>query len=439
MKTAYAYARFSSDNQREESIDAQLRAIREYCRREGIKILREFKDEAFSARTANRPAFQSLFGLIAEHPADYLIVHKLDRFARNRGDAAFYRAKLKEAGMRLVSVIERLDDTPESIIMEGILESMNEYYSANLSRETKKGLTENILKGKRNGGVCPTGYTLESQHLIPNADAPKIAEVFRLYAQGKPYSVIEKATGFKKTTIRYMLDNETYTGSIGKGETKYEHAHEAIVDPSTWEACQKRIRNSRMNAAGRAKVDYMLSGVCVCGKCGKPLNGISGGTHRYYTCRSKGCHAHRKEDLEGKVIESLSQALRPTDEIKARFYAAVSSRANTHAKAEEARKHNATLSQRINKILNAVQYADEEQALYLLDQAKELKKKMVPVPEEREISKAACDAYIESFRDLSQKSYEEQKSIVRSLVDRIVVTGEQIDIIRQGIGRYTIS
>ena len=140
MKTAYAYARFSSENQRDESITAQLRAIHEYCAHNDIKILQEFKDEAFSARTDKRPAFQELFARVKERPADYLIVHKLDRFARNRYDAAFYRKMLKDAGMRLVSVLERLDDTPESIIMEGLLESMNEYYSANLSREAKKGV-----------------------------------------------------------------------------------------------------------------------------------------------------------------------------------------------------------------------------------------------------------------------------------------------------------
>ena len=105
MKTAYVYARFSSDNQREESIDAQLRAINEYCETNDIRILRIFKDEAQSARTAKRPAFQELFGLIKENPSDYLIVHKLDRFARSRADAAFYRSKLKEAGMKLVSVL----------------------------------------------------------------------------------------------------------------------------------------------------------------------------------------------------------------------------------------------------------------------------------------------------------------------------------------------
>ena len=439
MKTAYAYARFSSDNQREESIDAQLRAIYEFCEKEQIAVIRVFKDEAFSARTDKRPAFQELFGVIKTKPVDYLIVHKLDRFARSRADAAFYRQKLKEAGVRLISVLERLDDSPESIIMEGILESMNEYYSANLSRETKKGLRENIIKGKRNGGVCPTGYDLKDQHLTPNEDAPRIALMFSLYAQGKPYSVIEKATGFKKTAIRYMLANETYTGCLGKGDTKHHNAHEALVDADTWAICQKRISNSRMNAAGRAKGDYMLSGMCVCGKCGKNMCGIKGGSHRYYSCRSDGCKAIRKEVLEQRVIECLSKTMRPTEAVKARFFALVSSRANSQEKIEKAKKHNIIISQRINKILKAIQYADEDQVEVLLEQAKELKKKMLPIQEPREISREACDAYIESFRDLSSKSYDEQKYLVRSLVDKVIVDGDRVDIVRHGIGRITIS
>ena len=211
MKTAYAYARFSSDNQREESIDAQLRAINEYCDMNDIRILRIFKDEAQSARTAKRPAFQELFGLIKENPSDYLIVHKLDRFARNRADAAFYRSKLKEAGMKLVSVLERLDDSPESIIMEGILESMNEYYSANLSRETKKGLKENRINTELVGAIVDfqTEETLKEIEILQLKETNKrlwlmnylaiaviviiLAVVFILYEKRKHHQQMKKA------------------------------------------------------------------------------------------------------------------------------------------------------------------------------------------------------------------------------------------------------
>ena len=440
MRTAYAYARFSSDNQREESIDAQLRAIREYCEREGIVLLRSFTDSAFSARTAKRPGFQELFGFIKEHPADMLVVHKLDRFARNRADAAFYKGKLREAGMRLVSVLEPMDEAPESIILEGVLESINEYYSANLSRETKKGLKENLLNGVRNGGPCPAGYIIENQHLIPNADAAKVTMMFEMYAEGKSYGEIEKATGWKKTTLRYMLTNETYTGALGKGDEKHEGVHAALVDAKTWEQCQRRMKNSRMNAANRAKHDYLLSGLCVCGKCGKNMSGISSSTgHLYYYCRTKGCHSMRKDYLEGAVLWKLQQVMTPTPERKQMFYEQINAKRLQDAeKLDEVRKANAILNKRISKILNAVQYADEEQAVFLLNQAKELKAQLQEEPVVELLSREACDEYMEGFRDLQSKPYEEQKQIVRGLVDKIIVTKEQVFCVKNGLGTYAI-
>ena len=127
MKTAFVYARFSSERQREESIDAQLRAIREYCQRENILIVQEFCDRAKSATTDRRPAFQSMIDATAMQRVDYVIVHKLDRFSRNRFDAAYYRRELKRNGVKLLSVLEHFDDTPESVILESLLDGMSEY------------------------------------------------------------------------------------------------------------------------------------------------------------------------------------------------------------------------------------------------------------------------------------------------------------------------
>lgn len=87
-----------------------------------------------------------------------VIVHKLDWFARNRFDSATYRVNLRRNGKYLISAVEQFDDSPESAMMEAMIESMAEYYSKNLARETMKGLTENALKGKHCGGIPPLGY-----------------------------------------------------------------------------------------------------------------------------------------------------------------------------------------------------------------------------------------------------------------------------------------
>ena len=424
MKTAYAYARFSSDNQREESITAQLRAIHEYCNMNGIKILQEFRDEAFSARTDKRPAFQELFQRIKEHPADYLIVHKLDRFARNRYDAAFYRKMLKDTGMRLVSVLERLDDTPESIIMEGLLESMNEYYSANLSREAKKGMKENILQGKRNGGKAPIGYTSINQHLIPNRDADKVKHIFEMYAEGKPYKEMEAYSGWPHPNIRNMLQNEVYLGHLISGQNRCENAHEALVDHDTWNACRRRMSNANGNASNRAKYEYMLARMLVCGKCGKPMTCLRSGDYFFYSCRTKGCKYWHRDELEERVCKALSDKLRPTDEIKAKFYALVSERVNSHVDKEKANKANTDLQKRIDKLLNSVQYADEKDMPNIFKQIKELRAQMIRIPEERKVSREACDDFIEHFFDFSDKPYGEKKMIIRKFLCKIVVGDE---------------
>ena len=115
-----AYARFSSDNQRDESIDAQLRAIHEYANRKGMTVVHEYIDRAKSATSDQRPEFQEMIEDAKGGEFQAVLVHKLDRFARNRYDSQFYKHKLKQRKVRVYSVIEQLDDSPESVIMESV-------------------------------------------------------------------------------------------------------------------------------------------------------------------------------------------------------------------------------------------------------------------------------------------------------------------------------
>ncbi len=149
---AALYARFSSDNQRNESIDAQLRAMNEFAHVNNTIVVAEYIDKAKSAMTDDRPQFQNMLRDSAKKNFDILLVHKLDRFARNRNDSIMNRSKLRRNGVFLLSTTEPLDDEkPESIILEAVLEAMAEYYSKNLAREVRKGLKENALKCKHTG------------------------------------------------------------------------------------------------------------------------------------------------------------------------------------------------------------------------------------------------------------------------------------------------
>ena len=180
MKVAI-YARYSSENQSEESITAQLRACEEYARRNGDCVVAKYIDRAMSARSDRRPEFQQMIADSSKHLFDAVIVHKLDRFSRDRFDHATYRRELKKNGVHLLSVLENLDNSPESIVLESVLEGFSEYYSANLARETRKGLREVALQAKYTGGNVPYGYRIgkDQRYEINPQEAAIVRKIFK--------------------------------------------------------------------------------------------------------------------------------------------------------------------------------------------------------------------------------------------------------------------
>ncbi|AFK85919.1 MULTISPECIES: recombinase family protein [Thermoanaerobacterium] len=341
MKAA-AYCRFSSDNQREESIDAQLRAIKEYAEKNNIEIVKVYADEAKSATTDDRPQFLQMVKDSEIGIFEAVIVHKLDRFARNRYDSAFYKRQLKKNGVIIISVLEQLDDSPESIILESVLEGMAEYYSKNLAREVMKGLKENAFNAKFNGGIPPLGYNIvEGEYHINNEEAEAIKLIFDLYAKGYGYRHIidelnlkgyktKNGNSFSKNSLYGILRNEKYTGKyiFNKG-TKTNHritkddviiienAIPAIIDKDLFEKVQKKINERKIErGANTAKRTYLLSGLVYCGICGSKMVGcLSRGKYVTYRCnkkdRTKQCTNKdiNKDSLEVFIVEELNKKI----------------------------------------------------------------------------------------------------------------------------------
>ena len=190
---AVGYCRFSSDMQRDGySIEAQKDAIKKYCHDNGIELLTFYVDEAISGTTDERPSFQKMIRDSHSKQFDTVIVHKLDRFSRNKYDSAIYKRLLSQKNVRVISVLENLDDSPESIILESVLEGMSEYYSKNLSREVKKGLYENAYKCQFNGGTPLYGYSIDSnkKYIINDYEAIAVRLIFQMFADGYSYSEI---------------------------------------------------------------------------------------------------------------------------------------------------------------------------------------------------------------------------------------------------------
>ena len=313
------YARFSSDNQRTESIDAQLRAMHTYCRQHNFTIVETYIDEAKSATSDRRPAFQQMIADSAKKTFDILLVHKLDRFARNRYDSAIYKRELRKNGVSVYSVLENLDDSPESIMLEAVLEGLSEYFSKNLAREVKKGLNENALKGRHNGGRPPLGYDIDPvtrKMVINETEAEAVRLIFAMYADGYGYADILVAlherglktklgTDFAKNSLHSILNNKKYSGtyiynrSSPKNEDGSRNSHRSkpqeeiisipggcprIVDDLTCRKVQRRIEENRRTGAGarnNAKRQYLLTGKLYCKECGRSMIA----SNRYYAKR----------------------------------------------------------------------------------------------------------------------------------------------------------
>lgn len=302
------YARFSSDNQRSESIDAQFRAMNQFCKQQHWQIVTTYTDEARSATTDNRPQFQQMIADSGKNIFDIVLIHKLDRFSRDRYDSAIYKKRLKKNHVRLCSVLERMDDSPESIMMESVLEGMAEYYSKNLGREVMKGMDETALQCKHTGCCTPLGFDLdENRKLVINLhEAEAVKLIFEMYADGYGYSKIidvlnsrgyktKKGQDFGKNSLYEILGNEKYTGTYvfnrassktcdGKRNNhsskdcsrtiRIENGCPQIISKELFEKVQ-RLREANRRNAGRyhSKEFYLLSGKVVCGVCGKKMQG----------------------------------------------------------------------------------------------------------------------------------------------------------------------
>lgn len=345
MLRGVTYNRFSSDNQRAESIDAQKRFNYEYAKKNNIQIIKDYSDEAVSGKTDDRPAFQQMLADAKLGLFDVVICHKVDRFARNRIESAINKYNLRKNGVKVVFSGQSIDDTPEGQLMEGILESFAEYYSLNLAKETMKGLRENALKCKFNGGYVPFGYSVDpntKMYLVNEEEAPLVQLIFKMYCDGMTYPQIagrlnelgaktRMGREFTFSTIHDILRNDKYIGvytfnrrqarSIdGKRNNRSRKDDSEIIRipggipqivPTDLFLEAQRAMDRAKRGSRKAKEVYLLSGLIICGECGKPYCGNrkhngSGQIYTSYRCNGRcGNTEISKEKLEQMVFEEL--------------------------------------------------------------------------------------------------------------------------------------
>ncbi len=358
-RRAALYARVSSERQAEKdlSIPAQLKALRDFATRRGWTVQTEYVDEARSARSADRPQFQEMISAARQKkaPFDCILVWKLSRFARNREDSIIYKKLLRKHGVEVVSINEQIDDSPSGQLLEGIIEVIDEFYSANLSHDTIRGMKENAQRGFLNGSTPPYGFeklkvrvgTQDKYKLTPDkTEAPVVRRMFRLCLENKGAKEIARILNedgirtrrgrlWEINAIHYILRNETYTGVLifnrvhknsvkaveraADQEVRVENAHPAIIDRDTFRKAQKEIA-SRSPARIHPRTfssQYLLSGLVRCGRCGANMAGCAAKSSRffYYACHNRvrrglaACNAKlvNRDRLEQSVVARIKE------------------------------------------------------------------------------------------------------------------------------------
>lgn len=339
-KFAVSYLRVSTRGQAERgggadegfSIPAQCEANKKKALSMGAIVGKEFVDRGASAKSADRPELQKMLEYVKENAdrVDYVIVHKVDRLARNRGDDIDIMRALREYGVQLVSASESIDDTPAGMLLHGIMSSIAEFYSQNLATEVKKGMGEKV----KNGGTAsraPLGYLNirrvdekgreERTVVLDEERAPLVKLAFEEYATGNwtisgladylaDLGLTTRATPkvpsvpITQKALNALLIKPYYKGIVVYKGVEYPGSHPAIVSASLWQKVQE-VLASHINGERTREHPHFLKGSLYCKNCGSRMiityaKSGSGVRYPYFVCAGR--HSKREKTCRQKAV-----------------------------------------------------------------------------------------------------------------------------------------
>lgn len=480
------YCRFSSDLQREESIDAQQRYIKAYAYQNHYKITKFYCDRAKSGKNMNRPEFQKMLEDSKKGNFQVIIVHKLDRFSRNTVDTLQTIDELKNRGVDVVSAYERIESNAMGKLILSIYSGMGEYYISNLANEVLKGQRENAYHCKANGGVGCLGYNIVDQkYVINEKEAESVRLIFQMYSNGYGYNaIIDKLNSlgyvtkagkpFGKNSLYNIINNEKYTGTflfnqIARGDShgkrnshrlkkeseiiRIPNGIPAIISKELWNRVQA-IRQINPKGKSHNKYFYLLSGLMYCGECGYKMHGnprsLGKGRPTYitYRCNHKDnnrcCHSKevRCEYVEAFVIEELfrhffNNTSIPiiTKQLKEKF------KQDSMKKSEEYLMYQSTLKMQKksrNNLMDAMKQSGYQKSLVeelknvdsQIETCESFLKKFdeqngnIPVITEEQVSSSLTK--LKEFAKTSRR--EEVRAMIQSYVERVTVYNDRIEV-----------
>ena len=482
---AAIYLRVSTKDQAGRGGEAEgfsIPAQREACLRKaeslGAVVVAEFVDAGESARSANRPELQKMLAFIKEHRLGYVIVHKVDRLARNRVDDVEINLQLKAAGAQLVSCSESIDETPSGMLMHGIMSSIAEFYSRNLANESKKGARQKA----KNGGtpsMAPFGYlntrerTAEGREVKTVSLDPDRAHwvtwIFEQYASGRwtVSQIRDHLIAAGVTTVQRpgrpsrpiafshvdnILKNRYYVGVVRYEGVEYPGKHQALVSEELFAAAD-RVRKHRRQSGEKPRVhNHYLKGTVYCGNCGEPLTfeqtrNARGNLYDYFYCLGRqghrnGCQfraiqAQHLEELVERHWATITRGATAVEQIRTIVTEHIEKAfADNEGKAASARSALGELDRRSQKLLQA-HYADaisindlkREQATIAASRAEiEAEMSKASVSEDK-ITKAldyCCSLLADAQQHYLQANEQQRRDLNQSTFEHVYISDDEV-------------
>lgn len=462
MKKVCLYARYSSDSQTEQSIEGQIRVCKDFASKNDFVIVKEYIDRAMTGTNDKRPAFQQMLLDSKKHDWEFVLVYKFDRFARSRHDSAVNKAILKKNGVKVISATELISDSPEGIILEGMLESFAEYYSAELSQKVKRGLKESRIKGLFTGGSIPYGYKVINQKpMIEESQSKIIIEMFEDYLSGmRLKDIVDKlvkagiknANGksFTINSVSRILRNENYKGVVFADNTAYTNIYPSIVKEDLFDEVNNRLKISkRTSAHHKGKVNYLLSGKLFCGKCNGLMTGDSGKgklgkVYNYYKCFTKkkdnaSCDkkSMSKEYFEDKIITASQEFLSRVDlpKLANKIVNVYNNNIKENYKLKTLEKEVSENKKKLKNVLSALENGifndTTNQRMQELEiTIKEIEEKIAVANTQTTIpfDEKTILEYLQSFKELDYSKEKAKQRLIDMFINRIVLFDDYADI-----------
>lgn len=447
-KKAAIYIRVSTDYQAEEgySIEAQKEQLTAYCVSKRINNYDYYIDGGWSGSNLERPEIQRLIDEVKNNKISCCIVYKLDRLSRSQKDVLYMIEDLfLPHGVDFVSLTESLDtSTPMGRAMIGILAAFAQLERENIRMRTRMGMKERIKEGYwMGGGRIPFGYDYDKEQgiLVPNKDAEKVRQIYDLYLQGYSAQNIANMLGLKyeRLAIQILKRKSNYGIIEYKGE-EYKGKHEPIISKETYDlTMQEMLKRSSSNVTTS---DHLLTGLVYCGKCGAKMRYQNWGKNgSKFVCYSqqkskpylvKDPNCDQKRHWTYEIEEAVEQKLFLLNEKKNNV---VTEQLQSNP-IDILNKQKEEYERKIKRLYNI--YADSDDVL-LLETIKENKAKLEVINKrikqemDKRVSLLNKDKINTTLDSLEDKwkfmTMKEKQSIVRSLVNKVILTDDTIEII----------